>query len=271
VNITIIEPARRWRMPDWQQLWAYRELLFAFGSRDIRVRYKQTVLGALWALIQPLTTMALFTVVFGRFARMPSEGYPYQIFVYSALLPWTLFASTVSSAANSIVGSSPLLTKVYFPRLFIPAATVAAPVVDFVISAAFLLAMMLWYGVSWTWRLAAAPFLLVLVAVLAVGTGVLLSAFTVTFRDIRFIVPFLIQLWLFATPVIYPGSLVPTRFRWLLWLNPMSGITDAFRAAFLGRPFNVASLAVSTAVTIIVCIAGIAAFQGTEQKFADVI
>jgi lipopolysaccharide transport system permease protein len=271
VNVTVIEPARQWRMPDWKQLWAYRELFVALGARDVRVRYKQTVLGALWALLQPLATMALFTLIFGRFARMPSEGYPYQVFVYSALLPWTLFSSTVSSAAGSIIGNSALLTKVYFPRLLVPAATVAAPSVDFLVSSTFLLALTLWYGVAWTPRLLAVPFLAVLLMLLAIGVGMILSSLTVTFRDTRFLVPFLMQLWMFATPIIYPASLVPERFRWLLWLNPMSGITDAFRAAFLGRPFNLQSLSVSAAIAVVAFIAGIAAFQRVEQKVADVL
>jgi lipopolysaccharide transport system permease protein len=271
MNVTIIEPVRGWRMPEWRQLWAYRELFLALGGRDVRVRYKQTVLGALWAVLQPLATMALFTVIFGRFAKLPSEGYPYQVFVYSALLPWTLFATTVTSAASSIIGNSALLTKVYFPRLLVPAATVAAPSVDFLISTTFLLALTLWYGVSWTWRLATVPLLAVLLIMLAIGVGTLLSSLTVTFRDTRFLVPFVMQLWMFATPIIYPASMVPERFRPLLWLNPMSGMTDAFRAAFLGRPFNVQSLAVSAAIAVVVFVAGIAAFQRVEQKVADVI
>jgi len=269
--VTIIEPARKWRMPDWPQLWAYRELFLALGARDVRVRYKQTVLGALWALLQPLATMTMFTIVFGRFARMPSEGYPYQVFVYSALLPWILFSATVTSAAASIVGNTALLTKVFFPRLLVPAATVAAPSVDFVVSTVFLLILTVWYGVAWTWRLAAVPLLVVIAMMLAVGVGTLLSSLTVTFRDTRFLVPFLMQLWLFATPIIYPSSLVPERYRWLLWLNPMSGITDAFRSAFLGRPFNVESLAVSTAIAVAMLLFGIAAFQSVEQKVADVL
>ncbi|HYR27763.1 MAG TPA: ABC transporter permease, partial [Thermoanaerobaculia bacterium] len=271
VNVTIIEPAKRWRMPDWPQLWAYRELFLALGARDVRVRYKQTVLGALWALLQPLATMIMFTIIFGRFARMPSEGYPYQVFVYSALLPWTLFSATVTSGAASIVGNTALLTKVYFPRLLVPAATVAAPSVDFLVSTAFLLLLTLWYGVDWTWRLAVVPLLVVITMMLAIGTGTLLSSLTVTFRDTRFLVPFLIQLWLFATPIIYPSSLVPGRYRWLLWLNPMSGITDAFRSAFLGRPFNVQSLAVSAAIAAAMFLFGVAAFQSVEQKVADVL
>lgn len=271
MNVTIIEPARRWRMPDWRQLWAYRELFLALGTRDVRVRYKQTVLGALWAILQPLATMALFTVIFGRLARMPSEGYPYQVFVYSALLPWTLFSATVTAAASSIIGNSALLTKVYFPRLLVPAATVATPSVDFLVSTTFLLGLTLWYGVEWTWRLVTVPFLALVLMLLAIGTGMLLSSLTVTFRDARFVVPFLMQLWMFATPIIYPSSIVPPRFRWLLWMNPMSGITDAFRSAFLGRPFNLQSLGVSAVIAVAMFLIGIAAFQRVEQKVADVL
>lgn len=271
MDVTIIEPPSRWKMPNWRHLWAYRELFVALGTRDVRVRYKQTLLGTLWAILQPLATMVIFTVIFGRLAGMPSEGFPYPVFVYSALLPWTLFATTASAAAASVIGNASLLTKIYFPRLLVPAATVGAPLVDFAISSTFLVILTAIYDIAWTPRLLAVPFLTAVLVCLAVGVGILLSSFTVTFRDVRFIVPFLIQIWMFATPIIYPPSLIPLGFQWLLWLNPMTGIVGGFRSAFLGRPFHLPSLAVSALIAVVFLIAGVISFQRVEQKVADVI
>ncbi|HUO85385.1 MAG TPA: ABC transporter permease [Thermoanaerobaculia bacterium] len=270
-HTTVIEPPKGWRLPDFRELWAYRELAAALGARDIRVRYKQTVMGAAWAILQPLATMILFTLIFGRFARIPSEGYPYAVFVYAGLLPWTLFSSTITAAANSLVGSSGLITKIWFPRLLIPAASVASPLVDFAVSSLILLVLMLGYGVDWSVRILLVPLLVVLLVLLAVSIGIFLSAFIVRYRDVRFVIPFLVQFWMFASPVIYPPSIIPEAYRWILWLNPMTGVIEAFRWAFLGKPFDAGSLAVSVVAAVVALIVSISWFERVEEGFADVI
>ena len=267
----MIEPARGWRSLDLRELWAYRELLFVLTMRDIKVRYKQTVLGAAWAILQPFMTMVVFTIFFGHFANMPSDGYPYPVFVYSALVPWTFFANAITSSSNSLVGSAHLISKVYFPRLIIPLSAVGVGVVDFAVAASILLAMMLFYGVGWTFNLLMAPVLLLAMMFTALGVGTCLSALTVSYRDFRYVVPFMVQLWMFVTPVVYPASLVPTHWRWLLYLNPMWGLIDGFRAVFLGSAFDFLGLAISAGVAIGVFIVGVAYFERVERRFADII
>jgi lipopolysaccharide transport system permease protein len=239
--------------------------------RDIKVRYKQTVLGVAWAILQPFTTMVVFTIFFGHLAKMPSDGYPYPVFVYSALLPWTFFANAITNSSNSLVGSAHLISKVYFPRLIIPLASVGAGFVDFVTASSILLAMMLFYGVGWSLNLLMAPVLLAELMFIAVGVGTCLSALTVTYRDFRYVVPFMIQVWMFVTPIIYPSSLIPTQWRWLVYLNPMSGLIENFRAVFLGRAFDYIGLGISAGAAISLFIAGIAYFEQVERRFADVI
>lgn len=270
-HVTVIEPRRGWRMLDLAELWAYRELVGVLAQRDIRVRYKQTVLGAAWAVLQPLATMLLFTVVFGHFARVPSDGLPYPIFVYSALLPWTFFANTVSASGLSLVNSQQLVSKVYFPRLVIPLSTLGAPLLDFAVASLILLGLMSWYGIGWTPQLLAAPVLIAALVFIALGVGTLLSALIVSYRDFRYVIPFMVQFWLFATPVIYPASLIPETYRWLLFLNPMAGVIDGFRATFLGLPFNWPGIALSLAVGMVIFVAGVAYFERTERRFADII
>ncbi len=270
-HVTVIEPPAGWRMIDWSELWEYRELLWSMTTRDIKVRYKQTVLGAGWAIVRPLLTMILFTVIFGKFAKMPSDGFPYPIFLYAALLPWTFFAGAVSTGALSLVGSAQLLSKVYFPRLIIPLASIGGAFVDLLVSAGILLLMMLWYGVGWTVQLALVLPLLALLVLVAVGVGTLLSAVTVTYRDFTHITPFVVQLWMYATPVVFPLSVVPERWRWLLYLNPMTGIVEGFRAAFLGKPFDLVALASSFVWAIVLLIAAAAYFERVERRFADII
>jgi len=270
-HVTVIEPRRGWRSLDLRELWAYRDLLRVLTERDIKVRYKQTVLGVLWAAIQPVMTMVVFSIFFGRLAKMPSDGLPYPIFVYAALLPWTFFANAIAASGNSLVGSAHLVSKVYFPRLIIPLASVGAGLIDFAISAVILLLMMLYYGTGWSLNLLAVPLLVPLVVFTALGVGTLLSALTVAYRDFRYVIPFLVQLWLFATPVIYPASLVPEGWRWLVFLNPMAGIIEGFRSAFLDRPFDLASLAVSAAVAVLFFLAGVFYFEKVERRFADII
>jgi lipopolysaccharide transport system permease protein len=270
-HVTVIEPPAGWRAVAWGELWEYRELLWVMTTRDIKVRYKQTVLGAGWAIVRPLMTMLLFTVIFGKFAKMPSDGFPYPIFVYAGLLPWTFFAAAVSSGAMSLVGSGPMLSKVYFPRLIIPLSSVGGALVDLLVSAGFLLLMMLWYGVGWTAQLALALPLLLLLVAIGAGIGTLLSALTVTYRDFSHITPFLVQLWMYATPVVFPLSVVPERWRPLLYLNPMTGIVEGFRSALLGKPLDLVALASSMAWAVVLIVAALAYFERVERRFADII
>jgi lipopolysaccharide transport system permease protein len=270
-HVTVIEPPRGWRMLDWRELWAYRELLWVLASRDVRVRYKQTVLGASWAILRPFTAMLIFSVVFGQLGKMPSEGFPYPVFVYAGLLPWTFFASALTASGQSLVGSAQLITKVYFPRLIIPLASVGAALVDLLVSTGVLLAIMAWYSVGWTWHLLAAPLLLVAVVFASLGIGTLLAALTVAYRDFTHLTPFIVQIWMYATPVIFPVTLVPAQWRWLLYLNPMTGLTEGFRSTFLGKPFDVIGLASSLAVAAVLFAMGVAYFEHAERRFADVI
>jgi lipopolysaccharide transport system permease protein len=270
-HTTVIEPAKGWRMLDWRELWAYRELLWVLAARDVKVRYKQTALGAGWAILRPFTTMVIFSVVFGHLAKMPSDGYPYPVFVYSGLLPWVFFAGSISASGQSLVGSSHLISKVYFPRLIIPLASAGAGLVDLLVSTGILLLMMPWYGIGWSWSLLAAPALLIAIVFAALGVGTLLSALTVQYRDFAHITPFLVQVWMYVTPVIFPVSLVPSQWRWLLYLNPMTGLVEGFRSAFLGKPFDMAGVAISIAIAIGVFILGVAYFEKVERRFADII
>ena len=270
-HVTEITPPRGWRMLDWRELWAYRELLTVLTMRDIKVRYKQTVLGAGWAIIRPFLTMVIFSVVFGQLAKMPSDGYPYPVFVYAALLPWTFFAAAISTSGQSLIGSSGLVSKVYFPRLIIPLSSVGAGLIDLLISTGILLLLMLWYGVGWTWNLLAVPLLLAAVVFAALGVGTLLSALTVSYRDFTHLTPFLVQIWMYVTPVIFPVTLVPERWQWLLYLNPMTGLVEGFRAAFLGKPFDLAGLGISCAIIIALLFAGVMYFEKVERRFADII
>ena len=270
-HLTVIEPPKGWRMLDWRELWAYRELLWVLTMRDIRVRYKQTVLGAAWAVLRPVVTMLIFSVVFGQLAKMPSDGFPYPVFVYAGLLPWTFFAAAIGTSGQSLVGSAHLVSKVYFPRLIIPLSSVGAGLLDLLISTAILLLMMLWYGVGWSPNLLAAPLLLLAVVFTALGVGTLLSALTVAYRDFTHLTPFLVQIWMYVTPVIFPVSLVPRQWQWLLYLNPMTGLVEGFRSAFLGRPFDLTGLAISGAIAIAAFAMGVAYFEKVERRFADII
>jgi lipopolysaccharide transport system permease protein len=270
-QVTVIEPQSGWRLIDWNELWAYRELLYVLTMRDIKVRYKQTVLGFAWAIIQPFMMMVVFSVFFGRLAQMPSDGFPYPIFVYAALLPWTFFANSISSSANSLVGSANLVSKVYFPRLIIPLSSVGSGLVDFAIAGGILLLLMVYYGVGWTSNLFMVPILVIAAAFTALGVGTFLAALNVAYRDFRYVVPFLVQFWMFATPVVYPASIVPREWQWALYLNPMAGVIEGFRSAFLGRPFDVPGILLSLAIAGILFGAGTAYFGKVERRFADII
>jgi lipopolysaccharide transport system permease protein len=270
-HVTIIEPQKGWRLLEWKELWAYRELLFVLTMRDIKVRYKQTVLGFAWAIIQPVMMMVVFSIFFGGLAKMPSDGLPYPIFVYAALLPWTFFANAITNSANSLVGSANLVSKVYFPRLIIPLSSIGSGLVDFAIAAVVLLVLMVYYGVSWTLNLLMVPMLVAGAVLTALGVGTCLAALNVAYRDFRYVVPFLVQFWMFATPVVYPASLVPAEWQWALYLNPMAGVIEGFRSAFLSRPFDVLGMSISLAIAVILFAAGVAYFGKVERRFADII
>ena len=272
VPVTIIEPSKGWISLNLRDLWEYRGLLYFLTWRDIKVRYKQTVLGAAWAIIQPFFTMVVFSLFFGRLAGIPSEGVPYPIFAYSALLPWNYFAGALDRAGNSLVGSANLITKVYFPRLVIPLSAVLAGLLDFAIAFVVLIGMMLFYGITPTVAVLTLPFFLLLALVTALGVGLWLSALNVQYRDVRYTIPFLTQFWLFASPVAYPASLVPERWRALYGLNPMVGVVEGFRWALLGKTESPGPLlAVSVAVVILLFVGGLFYFRRMEETFADVV
>jgi len=270
-HVTIIEPAKGWRALDFRELWAYRELLLVLVLRDIKVRYKQTALGVVWAVLQPVMTMVVFTVIFGGLAKIPSDGYPYAIFVFAALLPWTFFANAIGTSSLSLVNSANMVSKIYFPRVIVPLASIGAGLIDLLISTVVLFALMLWYGVGWSMHLLLAPVLLLAVIFIALGVGTLISALTVAYRDFRFVVPFMVQIWMYATPVVYPASLVPEKWQWVVYLNPMAGVIEAFRSAFLGRAFDWPSIGISMLVGLVFFLFGIAYFERVERRFADII
>ena len=270
--VTKIRPSRGWVSLKLDELWEYRELLYFLVWRDVKVRYKQTVLGAAWAILQPFMTMVVFSLFFGKLGRIPSEGLPYPIFSFAALVPWTFFATGLGQGANSLVGSQNLIKKVYFPRLVIPIASVLSGVVDFALAFLVLLGMMLFYGIYPTLNLLWLPLLLLLALVTALGVSLWLSALNVQFRDVRYTVPFLTQFWLFATPIAYPSSLLPEPWRTVYGLNPMAGVVEGFRWALLGtetRPG--AMILVSTAAALALLVSGAYYFRRMEKSFADVV
>jgi lipopolysaccharide transport system permease protein len=267
-----IRPSRGWVSLKLGELWQYRELLYFLIWRDIKVRYKQTALGAAWAIIQPVMTMVVFSLFFGKLGKIPSDGVPYPIFSYAALVPWTFFANGLAQSSNSLVGSSNLITKVYFPRLAIPIATVLSGVVDFLLSFVVLLVMMLYYGVVPTANALWLPCFLLLAVAISLGVGLWLSALNVEFRDVRYVVPFLAQFWLFATPVAYPSSLLHEPWRTVYGLNPMVGVVEGFRWALLGTDTRPGPSVAASAVAALVILAGGAFyFRRMEKTFADVV
>jgi lipopolysaccharide transport system permease protein len=272
VPVTRIEPSRGWISLKLRELWEYRELLYFLTWRDIKVRYKQTALGAAWAIIQPFMTMVVFSLFFGKLAKVPSDGMPYPIFSFTALVPWTFFANGLQQASNSLVGSQNLIKKVYFPRLTIPISTVLSGGVDFVLAFIVLLGMMLFYGIVPGWRIVLLPIFLLLAVVTSLGVGLWLSAMNVQFRDVRHVVPFITQFWMFATPIAYSSSLLSIKWRVVYALNPMAGVVEGFRWALLGaKNAPGPMLAVSSLAAVLILIGGAYYFRRMEKTFADVV
>lgn len=267
-----IRPAQGWASLGLKELWEYRELIYFLTWRDIKVRYKQTALGAAWAIIQPFFMMIVFSLFFGKLARVPSDGVPYPIFTYCALIPWQLFAHSLAESSNSLVANERLITKVYFPRLIIPISAVLGGLVDFVIAFVVLLGMMAYYGIYPGSAIFTLPLFVLLAVMTALGVGLWLSALNVQYRDVRYTITFLTQFWLFATPVAYPSSLVPERWRPLYGLNPMAGVVEGFRWALLGGTSSPGPLlAVSVVVVILILIGGLYYFRRMENSFADIV
>jgi lipopolysaccharide transport system permease protein len=269
--LVTIEPGRSALGVDFTNLWAYRELLYFLTWRDLKVRYKQTILGVAWVLVQPLLTTLIFTVFLGMLARVPSDGVPYPLFVYAGLLPWTFFANAVANSGGSLVGNAHLITKVYFPRLIIPCAAVGGRLVDLAIALVILAGLMACYGVGVTGGVVLLPLIIVLLMSFSLGFGLWVAALNVKYRDVGIALPVLIQLWMFVSPVVYPASLIPEGWRRAYELNPLVGIIENFRAALLGQPLNWPALAVSGAVTLALLIYSAYSFRRMEKDFADLV
>lgn len=268
----VIEPAVKWAGFNFREFWEYRELTYFLVWRDIKVRYKQTVLGILWAIIQPVFTMVVFSLFFGKLGKIPSDGIPYPIFNYAALVPWMFFSNGLSQSANSLVGSTNLITKVYFPRLIVPISAVLSGLIDFGVAFLVLIAMIFYYGIVPTANIVWLPLLLLLALVTSLAAGLWLSAMNVRYRDIRYVVPFIVQFWMYATPIAYPSSLLSEPWRTLYALNPMAGVVEGFRWALLGtQNAPGVMLLVSSVAAVLMLIGGVIYFQRTEQLFADII
>lgn len=268
-SILIEPPSRFWNIR-LDELWAYRELLFFLVWRDIKVRYKQTLLGATWAIIQPVTTMIIFSLVFGKFAKVETGDIPYPIFTYAALLPWQLFSKAMTESAMSLVSNGQFITKIYFPRLYIPTASVLSGVVDFFLSFIILIGMMIYYQVTVSWKLLLLPILIIITILVSLSVSLWLSPINVKFRDVRFLLPFLVQVWLYATPIAYPISVVPENWRFYYALNPMVSLIESYRWVILGTEIsNTSSILISAILFALILISGLWYFQKTEMTFAD--
>ena len=269
-NITVVRPRTGWQLVDWKELRQYRDLFYFLVWRDVKIQYKQTILGFLWAVVQPLFSMVIFSTVFGRMAKVPSDGIPYPLFSFAALLPWTYFANSLTQSSQSLIADSNLLTKVYFPRLIIPLTPVLAKLVDLAMSMIILGVMMIYYGVHPSVNLLLLPLLLILLVVTAAGAGLWLSALAIQYRDVKFIMTFAVQLLMYAAPVVWPVTLVPDRYRLIYGIYPMAGIIDGFRSALLGRAVSWDLLGVAAVSALVVALTGMLYFRRTERVFADV-
>ena len=267
-----LRPPAGWTGLGFGELKGYRDLLYFLVWRDIKVRYKQTALGAAWAVLQPFLLMVIFSIFLGRLAGVPSDGFPYPVFAYSALVPWTLFASSLMASSETLVGNTSLVSKVYFPRLILPIAAAGSFVLDFLVAFTILVVLMAVYGITPTVNVLWVPLFSVLALLAAIGVGLWFAALNVKYRDVRHAVPLLVQVWLFATPIAYPSSIVPAAWRWAYGMNPMAGVVEGFRWALLGTPApSVGMIVVSTAVTIVALFGGLAYFRRAERDFADLI
>ena len=268
----IIQPKKGWQLVDFKELRDYRDLFYFLVARDVKVRYKQTVLGGLWAIIQPFFAMVVFTLFFGKLAKIPSDGIPYPIFNYSAMVAWTYFANAITSSGGSLIGNTGLISKVYFPRLIVPLTPVLAGLLDFSIAFVVLIGMMLYFHIYPTVMTLFLPLLIILMMLTAGGVGMFLAALNAKYRDIRYTIPFLVQLWMFASPIVYPASMVPEKYRPIYAFNPMVGVIEGFRSILLGTvSFPTQMLLISTSVSIILFIIGLFYFKQMERYFADII
>jgi lipopolysaccharide transport system permease protein len=267
-----LQQRRGWAALDLRELWGYRDLLAFQAIRDIKVRYQQTILGAAWAVLQPVTQMVVFSLFFGRMLNVGSDGVPYPVFAYCALLPWQLFAYALTLSSNSLVDNNHLITKVYFPRLVLPLASVIAGLVDFAIAFVVLIGLMFWFGIVPTLAIVTLPLFVALAVAAALSAGLWLSALNVQYRDVRYTLPFIAQVLFFVTPIVYPASTVPQKWQWAYGLNPMAGVVEGFRWALLGhRAPDVTMLAVSVAMTLLLLVGGLFYFRRMERRFADVV
>jgi lipopolysaccharide transport system permease protein len=272
VKSTVIRPASPWPSINFRELWDYRELLLILSWRDVSVRYKQSAVGIGWAILQPLLMMIIFTIVFGKFAKLPSEGVPYPIYTFCALLPWNYFARSLTDSSSSLVGSSHLVTKVYFPRLVLPLSKIFAGLIDFAIGFVILLGMMAWYGVTPTVGILFLPVFLLVAMLASLGVGLWLTAINVKYRDVAFVVPFLVQFWMYASPVAYSATIVPERYQWIYGLNPMVGVIEGFRWAMLGTEMpRPEIILISLTGILVILVGGLFYFRHMEKTFADII
>jgi len=269
--VTTVRPNSNWSFIDTRELFEYRELIWVMILRDLKVRYKQTVMGVAWAILQPLTMIAIFSIIFGKLANIPSDGYPYPVFVFSGLLAWNFFSTSISSSGVSLIGASNLVSKVYFPRIIVPISSIGVSVVDFLISAGLLVVLMLIYSQPITLNILLLPFFLTGLLILSIGFGSWLAAITVTYRDFRYVISYLLQIWMYLTPVLYPISFVPEKWRWLLYLNPMYAWINGVRASFLNQPIDILGSLISFALSALIFIVGMFYFEKTQRRFADII
>ena len=269
--LVTIRPKQSWLALDLRILWAYHELLYFLIWRDVKVRYKQTVLGVTWAILQPVIMIVIFSVVFGRVAGLPSDGIPYPLFAYAGVVAWTFFSSAVTKSGNSLVGSAHLITKIYFPRIIIPLAAVCAVVIDLIFSLAVLVPLMIHYGITPRWQFVMLLPLVLMLILLSLGVGMWMSALNVKYRDVGFALPFLTQIWMFLSPVIYPSSVLPPKFRLIMMFNPVSGIIEGFRSALFGLPFDWLAILISSVTVFLVLAIAIFRFRRMEREFADLV
>lgn len=266
-----IEPSNIFSVLIFKDLWDYRELLYILAAKDIKIRYKQTILGVTWALLQPLFTMLIFSFIFGRLAVMPSDGIQYPLFVYVGLLIWGFFSNAIIKSSSSLVNNSNLITKIYFPRMIVPISMVIAGFIDLLVAGCLLIPLMIYYGVGISLNILMLPVLIVLTSVLAIGLGLWTAGLNVKYRDVGQILPFLVQFGFFISPIVYPLSVIPEKWRWIMIINPMTGLIEGFRAAVFGLPFNWLALIVSALVTIVILLFTVYAFSRMEDEFADII